>query len=169
MKNIILFGGAFDPIHIGHLLMADAASKKFNAEVIFIPAKISVWKKESGASGLDKLEMIKLAIKDFGKEDSFFVSDYEISLENDTNYSIETVKHFKEMYENANLYLLIGQDQVNNFEKWKEAEKLSKLAQIVFFARPGMDLNEENVKKFSMIRIEGELCDSSSTDIRNLK
>ena len=169
MKNIILFGGAFDPIHVGHLLMADAASKKFNAEVIFIPAKISVWKKESGASPLDKLEMIKLAIKDFDKEDSFFASDYEISLEKDFNYTIDTVKHFKEMYKNANLYLLIGQDQVNNFEKWKEAENLSKLAQIVYFARPGMSLNEENVKKFSMISIDGELCDASSTDIRNLK
>lgn len=169
MKNIILFGGAFDPIHIGHLLMAEKAAKQLDASVVFIPAKVSVWKKESGASGKDKLEMIKLAIKDFNREDIFSVSDYEISLENETNYTIDTVKHFQEIYKDAVLYLLIGQDQVNNFEKWKECETLSKIARIAYFGRPNMELNEENVTRFPMIKVNGELNDVSSTEIKELK
>ena len=68
MRNIILFGGAFDPIHIGHLAMAKAASEKFDADVIFIPAKISVWKKTSGATVNERIKMIELAIKDFHQE-----------------------------------------------------------------------------------------------------
>ena len=166
MRNIILFGGAFDPIHIGHLLMADTASKELDADVFFIPAKISVWKKTS-APFKDKVELIKLAIKDFNNS-RFYVSEYEGTLSSDTNYTINTVRHFKEEYKDAKFYLLIGQDQVNSFHLWKEALELSKLAQIVFFRRVGDELNEENVKTYDMKEILGEPNNISSTEIREL-
>ena len=64
MKNIILFGGSFDPIHNGHIEMAKRASTFLDAEVIFIPAVISVWKEHS-ADFIHKVNMINLAIKDY--------------------------------------------------------------------------------------------------------
>ena len=104
MRNIILFGGAFDPIHLGHLNMAKAASETLDAEVIFIPAKISVWKNES-APIEDKIKMIELAIKDYGYN-RFSLSRYEADSKSDINYSIDTVHHFKSIYPNDCLYLL---------------------------------------------------------------
>ena len=167
MKNIVLFGGAFDPIHLGHLIMADSASKALDAEVFFIPAKISVWKNDS-APIEDKIRMISLAIKDFNREDVFKVSRYEADSKLDINYSIDTVRHFKKEYPNDNLYLLIGQDQVNSFHKWKDAEEISKLVKIVYFGRLENDSESENIKKYDMKRIDGEINNYSSTSIRNL-
>ena len=168
MKNIILFGGAFDPIHLGHLHMADAASKALDAEVIFIPAKISVWKNDS-APIEDKIRMIQLAIKDFNRENVFSVSRFEADSKDDINYSIDTVRHFKKIYPDANLYLLIGQDQVNSFEKWKNAQEISELVKIVYFGRLDNNSESENISRFNMKRIDGEINNISSTDIRELK
>ncbi|MCR4911837.1 MAG: nicotinate (nicotinamide) nucleotide adenylyltransferase [Bacilli bacterium] len=169
MKNIIIFGGGFDPIHNGHMNMAINASKALNAEVFFVPARIAVWKSESIASPEQKIEMVELAIKEAGKEDVFHISDYEIKSNKETNYSIETVKYFKSLYPNDNLFLLIGTDQVNSFEKWKEAEEIAKLATIIFFPRPGYELNQENIDHFKMKQIEGDLIEENSSSIRELK
>ncbi|MBO6280009.1 MAG: nicotinate (nicotinamide) nucleotide adenylyltransferase [Bacilli bacterium] len=168
MKNIILFGGAFDPIHNGHIKMAKEASEFLNAEVIFIPAKISVWKNES-LPVEDKIKMIELAIKDSGKEDVFSISRYEADLKTDINYSINTIRHFKKVYPNDKLYLLIGLDQVNNFDKWMEASEISKLVQIVFYGRLNEEKGSGNIKRFSMINIPGEINGINSSDIRDLK
>ncbi len=167
MKNIVLFGGAFDPIHLGHLNMAEQASKSLDAEVIFIPAKISVWKSES-APGEDKAKMIELSIKDIGREDIFSVSTYELDLNANKNYTINTVKHFKELYPNDNLYLLIGQDQGNSFHMWKDPEEIAKIAKIVYFGRLNEENDSENIKKYGMVEIKGENNDFSSTKIREL-
>lgn len=169
MKNIIIFGGGFDPIHNGHLNMAINASNALNAEVFFVPARISVWKENSGATVEDKINMINLAIKEAGKEDTFFSSDYEAKSDKDINYSIDTVKHFKELYPNDNLYLLIGTDQVNNFDKWKNADEIAKICKIIFFNRPGYVLNESLIKRFDMKMIEGNMIEESSTSIKELK
>lgn len=168
MRNVILFGGAFDPIHLGHLHMADAASKALDAEVIFIPARISVWKSDS-APVEDKIKMIKLAIKDFNRENVFSVSRYEADSKDDINYSIDTVRHFKKEMPDANIYLLIGQDQVNSFEKWKDAQEISELAKIVYFGRLDNSSESDNIKKFGMMKIDGEINNINSTDIRELK
>ena len=165
MKNIVLFGGAFDPIHNGHINMAKEASKQLNADIFFIPARISVWKNDS-APIEDKIKMIELAIDD---EEKFHLSRFEADSKEDINYSIDTVKHFKEEYKDAKLYFLIGTDQVNSFHKWKSAEELSELATIVYFKRPDLELDQNNIAKFKMLEISGGEIDASSTDIRNLK
>ena len=168
MKNIVLFGGAFDPIHNGHINMAIEASKQLSADVFFIPARISVWKNDS-APVEDKINMIDLAIKELNMGDAFHISRFEADSKEEVNYTIDTVKHFKSEYPDANLFLLIGTDQVNSFHKWKAAEEISKLATIVFFARPELELDEKNIERFSMKRISGEMVEASSTDIRELK
>lgn len=165
MKNIVLFGGAFDPIHNGHINMALEASKQLDADIFFIPARISVWKSES-APIKDKIKMVELAIKDYPR---LHVSKAEANSPNEVNYSIDTVRFFKKEYPDSNIFYLIGTDHVNSFHKWKDAKELSKLAKIVFFKRPGMELDKNNIKEFEMVEIDGTLFDDSSTDIRELK
>lgn len=163
--NKVIFGGAFDPIHLGHINMAEEASKKLDADVIFIPAPISVWKEES-APKEDKVKMVELAIKSYPR---FSIDRFEIDSGKDTNYSIDTAEYFVKKYPNDKIFYLIGADHVNAFHKWKEAEKLSKIVQIVFFRRPGIEIDANNVKHFNMLEIEGNLMDVSSTDIRELR
>ena len=89
MKKVI-FGGGFDPVHLGHINMALLARDFLNAEIIFVPAKVSVWKNES-ISPEHKLNMLKLAIEDYV---GFSIDDYEIKSKNQP-YSFETVSYFK--------------------------------------------------------------------------
>ena len=163
--NKILFGGAFDPIHLGHINMATLASKQLNAGVIFIPSKLSVWKNESTDIS-HRLEMVELSIKD---NPSFSIDLYEVNNEKEKTFSIETARYFVNKYPNDKFFYLIGADQVNLFHLWKEAEELSNIVQIIFFSRPDFPLEEENIKKYHMLEISGEMIDVSSTDIRSLK
>ena len=168
MKNIIIYGGAFDPVHNGHMQMAIKASEALSAEVFFVPARISVWKKES-AKIEDKIAMLELAIKEYEKEDVFKISLFEANSDKETNYSIDTVKHFVEQYPDHKLYLLIGTDQVNSFHKWKDCDEIASLTRIIYFNRPGLELSKDNVKRFNMKEIHGEMVDMSSTDFKELK
>ena len=164
MKKI-LFGGAFDPIHLGHINMAELASKQLDADVIFLPGKISVWKDQS-IEIEHKLKMVELSIKDNPR---FSIDLFEINSSEDTVYTIDTVKYFVNKYPDDEFYYLIGADHVNSFHKWKEAEQISKLVHLIYFARPNYQLDEENIQKYHMLQIVGTLKDISSTDIRALK
>lgn len=163
--NRIIFGGAFDPVHNGHINMARKAAKQLGGEVIFVPAPISVWK-QSSAPTEDKIAMLKLAIKDY-KE--FSIDEFEINSGKEINYSIDTVRYFKERYPKDKLYYLIGSDQVNAFHRWKEADKLASMVQMVYFGRPQHDPNIDNISRYRMVHIEGREMKVDSTDIRLLK
>ena len=163
MKKVI-FGGNFDPIHLGHLNMARIARDTLGGEVIFVPAKIGVWKEDS-ISEEHKLEMLKLAI---ANEKGFSISTFELDQEKQP-YSIDTVRYFKKKYPKAELYLLVGQDQANSFHLWKEPEEIRKLANVVFVHRPKVEINQENVERFKMQCLDGGMVEVSSSDIRNMK
>jgi len=145
------------------LLMAKKARDKYNAEVIFIPNKNSPWK-GIGTSPEDKKAMVELAIKNIP---NFSFSSYE--LEKETNYTIDTVKHYKNLYPNDNLFLLIGSDQANLFYKWKDAEEIIKYVTLICYKRLDIPLDKNMVEKFKISIIEGEEKDSASTEIRSLK
>ena len=162
--NKVIFGGGFDPVHLGHINMALIARDALKAEVIFVPAKVAVWKNES-IDVIHKVNMLKLAIEDY---DGFSIDTYELEQEQQP-YSFETISHFKKVYPKDRLYLLIGQDQANSFHLWKQAEKIANKAQIVYFKRPKLELNYENVEKYHMIELEGNELEVSSSDIRALK
>jgi len=163
--NKILFGGSFDPVHLGHINMAEQASKQLDADVIFLLSKVAVWKTDATEVS-HRIEMLKLA---FNGNPRFSIDLYEVNKGEDQNYSIDTVRYFVKQYPNDTFYYLIGTDHVNAFHKWKEAEELSRLARIIFFARPGYQLDEKNIKKYNMIQIAGEAKDISSSDIRDFK
>ena len=162
--NRVIFGGGFDPIHLGHINMACAARDALNAQVIFVPAKVAIWKDDSVDSN-HKVRMIELAIQGM---DSFLVDKFELE-QQEQPYSITTLRYFKKKYPKDKLFLLIGQDQANSFHLWKEAEEIAKIAQIVYFARPKYELNKENIARFNMQAIEGREINVSSSDVRDLK
>lgn len=164
MKKI-LFGGAFDPIHNGHINMALSAAKQIGGEVIFVPSKVSVWKNQS-VDPESKKKMVELAIKEY---DCFSMSDFELTHKDDYVYSVYTVKHFLELYPNDKIFYLIGGDQANKFHLWKYCDELAKLAQILVFPRKDEILSLENVEKFNMIVIDGEQRSDASVNIRKFK
>ncbi len=170
IKNIVLFGGSFDPIHNGHINMALKAQQflggKNNCKVIFLPNRVSVWKDES-VDANDKLNMIKLAIKDYVNLD---VDDFELNSQTE-NYTYLSIQHFIDVYKNEKikLYFLIGSDQVELFHLWKNAEEISNLVQLIYYPRPNFKFTNDNINKFKIIKVSGdELVDVSSNSIRDL-
>ena len=162
--NRIIFGGGFDPIHLGHINMALAAKESLKGEVIFVPAKIAVWKEDS-ISVEHKLAMLKLAI---GKYDGFSIDTFEID-QKEQPRSYQTVEYFRKKYPKDKLFFLIGQDQANSFDLWMNPDEIAKNTQIVYYKRPKYVVNQANVERFKMQAIEGPVVDVSSSDIRSLK
>ena len=136
-KNLGLFGGTFDPIHYGHLGIAELFLEKCNLEkCIFIPAKVSPFKiqnKDVLYSSNERFNLIKKAI---AYNPKFEISDFEINNENEISYSINTIRYFYSKYSNYKLFFLIGTDQALNFNKWKEYDNILKIVQVVIANRP---------------------------------
>lgn len=167
MANIIIFGGTFDPVHNGHLRIALEASLKLNADVVFVPSKSPRWKTPLTAVE-HRVKMLKIALKNAPAGSS--ISDYELKSNDPINYSIDTVRYFKNKYPKAKLYFLIGADQVNRFAEWKNAEELSKLATVTFVSRPKYKLDELVVQTYNMLDLSYmNSGDVSSTDFREMK
>ena len=162
--NKVIFGGGFDPIHLGHINMALMARDLLSAVVIFVPAKVAIWKQES-IDANHKLEMVKLATKDYN---GFSIDTFELDSK-EQPYSYQTINYFLKKWPKDRFYLLIGQDQVNSFHLWKKAEEIASLVQIVYFKRPKLEINLENVNKYHMQELDGREMEISSTDIRELQ
>lgn len=117
IRKIILFGGTFDPIHLGHTKVTKSAFDTIGAEkLIFIPAKQSPLKQKGPrVSDRHRINMIKLAIEDIP---DFEVSEYEIKKKK-PSYTLETVRYFKEAYNgNGSIYWLAGMDVVDELPYW---------------------------------------------------
>lgn len=170
MKNIVLFGGSFDPIHNGHINMALEAQKALGGpnycEIIFIPNRVSVWKDQS-IDPIHKINMISLAIKSYR---GFSLSTFELD-SFEENYTHITVEHFNNIYKGkANLFLLIGQDQVESFHKWKNVDDIVNLVQVIFYRRDKIrEPKKDNIEKFRMIEIKhNKIYEVSSYEMRGL-
>jgi nicotinate-nucleotide adenylyltransferase len=166
MKNVLIIGGSFDPIHNGHLQIALKAQQRLKAdEVWFLLAKQPRWKKLSTPQN-DRIKMLKMAIKDYSQ---FKYSDFEIknTKPKEINYTINTAKKFKKLYSDYNFFYLIGTDQLEKLGQWEQIEELSKIFKFVLANRPGYQIVKSNISKYNVIELgfEGPLV--SSTLIRN--
>ena len=168
MENLIIYGGSFDPIHNGHLRIARAASLAYNADVLFVPAQTPRWK-EPEASAEQRVEMLRLALKENGGP-SFSIDLIEINEISEVNYTVNTVKSLKKKYKDREMYFLIGADQVNAFPKWKDPEIIASLVKIVYCPRPGVEIDDSIVERYSMLRLPYDGSGPvSSTAVRNLQ
>ena len=167
MANFVIFGGTFDPVHNGHLRICEAAAKKFNASIILVPSKSPRWKTPEETSN-QRLDMLKIALKDVSFK--YEICDFEINSKEEVNYSINTVKYLKNLHKEDNLFFLIGADQVNKFDEWKDTLEIAKLCQVVYCPRPGLNINVVNIEKYHMLSLEYfESGEVSSTSIREMK
>lgn len=159
--KIGIFGGSFNPIHIGHQNIADDAIRFLSLDkLIFVPAHKSPFKKKiKYEDDNHRINMIKLILKE-----KMEVSDFEVKRKG-TSYTIDTVKYFKSIYPKDELVLIIGSDQLYKLHKWRDIEKITKLAQIVVFRREGV-FSKINIKKYSLKLLNNSLYNFSSTDIR---
>ena len=136
MKTCI-FGGTFDPPHIGHLLIAQTIIESENFErLIFVPANISPAKQGRNISSPNKrLEMLNLALT--GNE-NFEISDFEIN-KGDISYTIDTITEFAKNLgtDKKDLYFLMGSDTLRDFHNWKDPKKIMNLCNIIVAIRPG--------------------------------
>lgn len=167
MEKIIIYGGAFDPIHNGHLRSASSASMFLNADVVFVPSKGNVGKNVH-ASNSDRLAMCKKALKESGNA-SFVLDDCDLSRPGSVTYSIDTARYFQKKYKKREIYFLIGADQVNNLESWKDIDELAKIVKFAFLPRPNIKVDERIIEKYQLTLIPNyHTGDVSSEAIRNL-
>lgn len=139
--KIGILGGTFNPSHIGHLILAQEAVDKLGMDkIIFVPTNISPHKNNNGVSAADRFNMVKMAIRDNGQ---FEVSDMEIK-RGGTSYTIDTVRELKSRYVKDELYLIIGSDLANTFDKWKESGELKKIIRVVVACRENYPLKQKD-------------------------
>lgn len=170
-----MFGGTFDPIHLGHTAVAAAAGEHIGAErVIFIPAKRSPLKAIFPEAGdEDRLAMIALAISGNSR---FELSDYELKKPG-PSYTLETVRHFRRKSgDDALIYWLIGVDTVEDLPHWYGIAELIDECNLGVMYRAGFKPPDfsgfkpiwglQKVEKLKRNIIETPLIDISSTEIR---
>jgi nicotinate-nucleotide adenylyltransferase len=131
--RIGLFGGSFDPIHIGHLILAREAKEELGLDrVIFIPAAISPHKLHRVPAPAEaRLEMVRLAVEG---EPGFEVDDCEIGREG-PSFSIDTVRLLRERHPGDEFFYFIGEDNIAKLHTWREIDELRRLVQFVVLAR----------------------------------
>lgn len=162
MKRIGILGGSFDPIHFGHLLMAQSAAEALKLDrVFFVPAFRSPFKSDHHIPfSADRLAMVKLAIQ--GNQ-TFAVCDGEIRRKG-VSYTVDTLKELKARYPQAKLYLLMGADNLRRFHRWKQPKEILRLARLAILNRPGFDKNYP--QRWPYVKVNMPAVDIASSDIR---
>ena len=172
-KRIGIFGGSFNPIHIGHLIIAEAACQKFNLEkVIFIPSGDTPNKSMHNINKFVRYEMVKIAIEDNYK---FDISPIEIN-RNGPSYTVNTIHELKDiMKEKYRIFFIAGSDAIADLPNWKHNMELLTLCDFICVERSGdekllfksiMSFDELGKTKIHRLRIPK--VDISSTILRNM-
>ena len=158
MLRLGLYGGSFDPIHHGHLILARQALEDLSLDrIIFIPAAESPFKlNHSSASAADRFAMVQLAVEG---EPAFLVDPLEIDRQA-PSYTIDTARAYHAQHPGDRLFFLVGEDHVAALPKWNEFEELGRLVQFAILSRSDQPLKVG----YPVVRRRFDL---SSTEIRN--
>ncbi len=170
-KKIGIMGGTFNPIHYGHLLLAETAFHQFHLDKILImPTKNPYYKKIShSVTEEDRVNMVQLAIADNAH---FHLSTEELDREGAT-YTVETLTHLTEKNPDCAYYFIMGADSLYHIESWRNPDKLLKMATILVAGRAGTgsSLNSqieyiEDKYDANIFRLCSPILEISSNDIR---
>jgi nicotinate-nucleotide adenylyltransferase len=163
--RIGVFGGTFDPPHVGHLLLAADARESLTLDrLIFIPVWAQPLKVGTPpvASPQDRLEMVRLAVAD---DANYAVDDAEINRKG-LSYTVDTLEHLAERYKGAKLFLLLGQDALAGFPKWRNPERIRELATLAAMGRLDAPVLPGGVAIKDVVTVSARRVDVSSTEIR---
>jgi nicotinate-nucleotide adenylyltransferase len=135
MKHIGLFGGSFDPVHLGHLLVAQAAREELDlAQLFLIPVAQSPFKPDTRPThAKERMRLLRLALA--GK--TWCEIDEQEIRRGGVSYTIDTVHDYAGRFPQAQLFYLIGADHLPQLPKWRAADELARLAEFVVIPRPG--------------------------------
>ncbi len=173
-KKIGISGGTFNPIHYGHLIVAELVRDEFGLEkVLFVPSGMPPHKNLSDVAEAEhRFNMVHQAVKN---NPGFYESRIEVERGGYT-YTIDTVKSLREIYgEDAKLYYIIGADVLNDLVTWRNYQEVFKVCEFIAVLRPGNDIEGFN-RQMEYLRdtfgaiihfIDTPLIEISSTEIRN--
>ena len=174
-RRIGVFGGTFNPIHVGHLVMAEEVCNCHHlSKVLFIPAYIPPNKSVADlADANHRYQMVREAIS---RNENFEVSDFEIRREVRSS-TIDTVKELLNLYgKDCEVFLILGADSLNELELWRDIKKLSQLCHFVIVNRPGYStdvsgsladvIGKDKVLDMERLKVQISPIGISSTDIR---
>lgn len=139
-KRVAIFGGTFDPPHLGHFILAEQIKNRFElADIIFMPAGQPPHKKNKEISpNQQRLKMLKLAVD---KNQKFSLSDWEINKDG-YSYTAKTLSQFVPQIDAEEVFFIIGADSLADIFKWKEPEYLLSEGKFIVFNRPGYNLKQ---------------------------
>lgn len=171
-RKIAVFGGTFDPIHFGHLIVSEEVRAKLALEeVLFIPAG-QPWLKANRpvSSARDRVEMVRLAIAD---NPHFQLSTTEVDRPG-PSYAVDTIDELRQrLGSEAKLFFLLGSDALDELPQWKEPRRLIQLCRLVVFTRPGFSLPPMEPLESAIpglaknsVSVQVPQVDISATDIR---
>ena len=175
MAKVLLFGGSFDPVHIGHLIISRFVAERLGVgRVVLMPGASPPHKQNRRlATAADRLAMCRLAGED---DPQFEVSDWEIG-QSGVSYTLHTVRHFREVLPaGTEVYWLIGMDSLAELGTWHRVGELVECCTIVTAARPGYEnpdlsplrgpLTPAQIERLERHILESPRIDISATDIR---
>tara|TARA_A100001015_G_scaffold28330_2_gene31447 strand:+ start:4762 stop:5376 length:615 start_codon:yes stop_codon:yes gene_type:complete len=173
-KRIGLFGGSFDPVHNGHVQVAEKAIDSLSLDTFFfIPAYRAPHKQDVKQTDIQqRVDMLQCAVKGMRKVE---ISMCEIE-RGGVSYTVETIRYFRERFPDADLFLLLGSDSLHHFDSWYQVDELTRLSSVTIFSRKGYDsvysliyqMNFDAAEKVSLRRQCLDICIDgiSSTAIR---
>jgi nicotinate-nucleotide adenylyltransferase len=162
--NIGLYFGSFNPIHHGHLIIANHIINETGIkEVWFIVSPQNPFKETSSLlNEQHRLQLVKLAIED---APGLRASNIEFSLPK-PSYTIDTLVYLEEKYPQHQFYIIMGSDGFQNIDKWKNANQLLKNYPIIIYERPGFNVIKKDGTNITLLK--APLLDISSTHVRKL-
>jgi nicotinate-nucleotide adenylyltransferase len=163
--KIGFLGGSFDPVHFGHLMAAQDAYEQHNLDrLVLVPAAQAPLKPNDVQSSVEeRLAMLRAATE---WDTRFEISDVELK-RGGVSYTIDSVRHFRKLYPNDELYWVIGGDQLPKLHLWKDITELAKLVEFIFLERPGYVVKARpEIPGLRLHRCDGHLLAISSTELR---
>ena len=162
-----IFGGSFNPPHVAHLAVAEAARDGLALDrVVWIPAATPPHKQHLNLTSPEhRLAMTRLAVAD---NEAFVVSDMEIGRAG-VSYTVETVRALQDANPEVDFHLLVGGDSFAQFHTWVEPDEIARRVSLVVYPRPGADLSEVTPSLMARATVlDRPLLDPSSTALRRL-
>jgi len=166
-RRLGIFGGTFDPVHIAHLAIAEWAREDLRLdEVVFIPNRIPPHKTTFTVTSPEcRLEMLQLAI---AGNPYFSISTIEVNRDG-PSYTVDTLRSLRQApeYANADLFLIIGADNLIEFDQWRSADEIQKLCVLAVYPRYGIQIDKErSIYSERAILLKAPLLELASAEIR---
>ena len=163
--NIAIYGGSFDPVHIGHEKIINELSRiAYIDKLIVVPTYLNPFKKQYLLHPTVRYDILRQM---YDVNPDVLISDFEIK-RNETTPSIITVEHYKKLYQPKKIFLIIGSDNLKSLHLWDNFEKLNELVEFIVVNRDGYEVKNDIIQ-FKIINMNINISSSSLRDKLDIK